>query len=341
LDPGFDLWCGESLCRWKVLRGEISREGTWHGSDSGVGFRGDDAAIEQRSTVDSRDGNCIAFKFIANVDDNAEVFLHIDVFGDGSVERSERVPTSRWKPVEFNLLFGGYYEGIRFELAKTGPGSAVLAQISAEFGGDCSGKMPIESRRPLGVQCTSDAECASQICRTHFPLPGIEGESPPFRFKVCMGCDRAGAPCPNGTVCGVVDPSAVARAGTTECVARNTRELGEICISDDDCVSGKCSAEFSCSACDDASDCGGATCGVSNANDNFAPNVCRPNSGQNAAGAPCSQNDDCASGSCSGTPLQRCEDGRPCLDSSECPTVGEFDTPGTCTNYGVEGGTCS
>ena len=27
-DPGFDLWCGDELCAWKLERGEVKRVAT-------------------------------------------------------------------------------------------------------------------------------------------------------------------------------------------------------------------------------------------------------------------------------------------------------------------------
>ncbi len=49
-DPGYDLWCGDDLCAWKVERGEIKRVATWHEGDAGVpGFR--DSAERARETL--------------------------------------------------------------------------------------------------------------------------------------------------------------------------------------------------------------------------------------------------------------------------------------------------
>ena len=46
-DPGFDLWCGDELCAWKVERGDVKRVATWHEADAGVELVGGDVAIEQ------------------------------------------------------------------------------------------------------------------------------------------------------------------------------------------------------------------------------------------------------------------------------------------------------
>lgn len=135
-DPGFDLWCGDRLCAWDVVRGDVRRVGTWHEADAGVEFVGDDAAIEQVSSGYA--GSCIKFSLIANVSSTADVFLDVDVAADGTVDHHERIPTSSWKPIEFHLFIEQpVYQGIRFELTKQGPGEAVLAQIGAEPSTDC------------------------------------------------------------------------------------------------------------------------------------------------------------------------------------------------------------
>ncbi|HSN28200.1 MAG TPA: hypothetical protein VLT45_18065, partial [Kofleriaceae bacterium] len=79
-DSGFDLWCGDQLCAWKLERGNIKRIPTWNEGDSGVELDGTDVAIEQLSPVDSGDGTCIEFTMVANVDKNADVELDVDVY---------------------------------------------------------------------------------------------------------------------------------------------------------------------------------------------------------------------------------------------------------------------
>jgi hypothetical protein len=65
-DPGFDLWCGDALCAWKIERGEIRPAPTWHREDTGVELIDPGTAIEQFSPVDSRDGTCIRFDLISD-----------------------------------------------------------------------------------------------------------------------------------------------------------------------------------------------------------------------------------------------------------------------------------
>ncbi len=150
-DPGFDLWCGDQLCSWQVVRGDVRRVGTWHEGDSGIELLGPDSAISQESDVSSGVGSCMLFSLVTNVDERAEAFLDIDLDADGTFERRERIPTSRWQPVSFALSLAPPYRGIRFELGKRGSGTAVLAQIAAELSSGCGGLEPIVSAPPGAV----------------------------------------------------------------------------------------------------------------------------------------------------------------------------------------------
>jgi hypothetical protein len=131
-DPGFDLWCGQDLCNWQTERGEIRSVPTWDQADPGVELVGDDTAIAQLTSVNSFDGNCIKFDILVDVELGANVVLNVDVDGDGTVERSETIPTSNWAPLSFILPINGQYNNVRFEIAKTGDGKAVIAQIGAQ-----------------------------------------------------------------------------------------------------------------------------------------------------------------------------------------------------------------
>ena len=345
-DSGFDLWCGEQLCTWKVLRGDIARVGTWHEGDSGIEFIGTDAAIHQLTPVNSFDGTCIRFDMIANVEANAEVFLHVDIFGDGVIERSERVPTSAWKPVSFHLFIERPYDGIRFELAKRGTGRAVLAQIAAVIARDCEGIPPIDpGPRPNGASCLTGADCESGLCGDT-PLPGSSAS----QFgTTCMGCDPRAPACGTGEVCGAGEALAPALGVPVVCVAQGSRELAELCISDAECATGHCNSRNQCSSCASAADCNGELCGTAWTVDtdgdqltpqHLGPDICRPGAGVAAAGAACGTNADCASGSCSGAVYKVCNDGRACGSPADCPVVGDTLAPGPCSTVGIQGGTC-
>lgn len=332
-DPGFDLWCGDSLCTWKLLRGDIDQVGTWNAGDSGVSFLGTDTGIQQVAPVTSGDGNCIRFSMMSNVSDNAEVFLDIDLEADGSVERSERIPTAHWQPVSFLIYIKGPYDGIRFELAKTGAGEAVLANLSAEISGDCEGIEQITpDPRPNGAGCMEAADCASGLCiASPTEIPGGS-----FFGLVCTGCDPTGAACSAGQTCGIAAPLTPALAEPVECVPTAARVLGENCLGDAECASGICN-DHSCSSCDSAAQCSNQTCGPSW---NNGPTVCRPGVGLGATGTACGSSADCASDTCAGSERKECFDGRPCESPAECPTY-DLLAPSACTTVGIQGGTCT
>jgi hypothetical protein len=332
-DPGFDLWCGDNLCSWKVVRGEVRRAPTWHASDAGVELVGDDAAISQLAPVDSGDGACIHFELVANVDDDAEAYLEIDVFGDGSIDRKERLPASRWKPLSYNLAIKAPFDGIRFELSKRGAGAAVLGRIHAEISPDgCEGLPPIDGGpAPLGAACVEDAGCASGLCRP----------DPSSLFGValrCVGCDPAlgAAACEAGLSCGLGEARSPVRALPIECVPERGDELGELCLGDGECASQICNF-FACSACRDDGGCtGGEACGAAWP---LGPAVCAPGEHRRLSGEPCATDADCASGTCNGGVRRTCADGRPCDNPGDCPVEGGLEA-GECTTVGVTGGTC-
>jgi hypothetical protein len=339
-DPGFDLWCGDQLCSWKVVRGDVARVGTWHEGDSGVELLGSDSAISQLASVNTFDGNCIEFSMIANVDSNVDAFLHVDVFGDGTIERSERIPSASWQPVKFHLLVETPFNGIRFELAKQGNGTVVLAQIGAQISDQCAGLPEITvASRPDGASCDAGDQCASGMCAAspfRQPLGGTG--------NVCVGC--SGASCGAGMICGAGEPLTPTLAIPLACVGEGTRELAEQCASDADCASGICNERQICSACSTNSQCGNALCGVAwvveiedHPLQHVGPEVCRPGEGASAPGAACGSNADCASGSCSGSERKECWDGRACNSPADCPVITGL-APDTCANVGIQGGTC-
>jgi hypothetical protein len=341
-DPGFDLWCGDQLCAWKLVRGDVRRVGTWHDDDSGVAFLGNDSAIQQLSPANSGDGTCIEFSLVANVSAGADVFLDIDIQADGTIDRQERIPTSSWKPILFHIFIEPPYDGIRFELNKRGAADAVLAQIGAKHSSDCEGIERIVPIRPNGSSCTlGGAECTSNLCADS-PFDAAAGS---VFGTTCMGCNPSAPACEAGETCGVGDPLSPVLAIPVACVPVATRELAELCITDDECASGKCSPDVvgglgACSACDTADDCGGGSCARAWIAPKFGgPNVCRPGEHAGVTGTPCGTNADCASDRCTGSEYKVCNDGRACVTDANCPIEDGFD-PGPCTTVGIQGGTC-
>jgi hypothetical protein len=332
-DPSFDLWCGQNLCAWKLERGDVGKVPTWNAGDPGVELIGDDVAIEQLSPVDFHDGSCLEFDLIADVDTTAQVDLNIDVFGDGSVEHTERVPTSHWKPISFLLPIQGSYGGIRFELAKKGSGHAVLANIGAKIvDSGCEGLDPIiPAPAPNGAVCDSAAGCQSGICGSGTLFAGQ-----------CVGCDGSTI-CGTGMICGIGEPLSPVYSTPMECTS-TSKQLGDNCFWNQECASGICT-NGACSTCKvDGTGCtAGETCG-SDWYAGHTPYLCNPLMHAGAAGAPCASDDDCASALCAGETRMQCSDGRACSTAANCP----FGGPGTdnglqngpCDTVGVQGGIC-
>ena len=328
-DPGFDLWCGGDLCTWKVVRGDVKRVDTWHEGDSGVELVGLDAAIAQLTPVDHHDGTCIRFDFLANVDENAEARLDIDVYGDGSIDHTERIATSNWNPISYKLRIAAPFTGIRFELAKVGPGKAAFANIAAEIDRDCPGTPITHGLGPLGALCAKDADCKSNLCRVA-PDPGSSfGVS-----QRCVACEAT--TCGANEACGIAEPIGPVLAVPIECVPAAGDEIGEQCASGAECASGICNGE-ACSACDATHPCPtGEPCQQAWQN---GPSICSPGLARRAPNEPCVADADCISGHCNGALRNACRDNRPCGNDTNCPVEGGL-MPGACTTVGVQGGTC-
>jgi hypothetical protein len=332
-DPGFDLWCGEELCSWKVLRGEVERAATWHEKDSGVRLLGTDSAIGQLTPVDSGDGTCILFSLLADVSDRAEAALDLDIGGDGSIEHSERFSTGAWHPLKYALNIQPPYRGIRFIIRKAGTGTAVVAQIDADIVDDaeCEGFTPIAAAPAVnGVICDEGSDCISGQC-----LAIMDND------RACAGCDPTVTnSCGAGMVCAKSEPLSPVLDIPYECVSEGSEVLAAMCSVDEECASGFCVFGL-CSSCETAASCG--TAESCEAVYQSGPRVCAPGQGLRIAGEPCIRDNDCASGECMGVERFQCVDGRSCPtgDRSFCPPA-DANTlePGECMLVGVEGGTC-
>ena len=350
-DPGFDLWCGDTLCAWTVERGAITKVPTWNEGDPGVSLDGDDVAIAQVSPVAASDGGCIELDMIANVDDSAQVAINFDVYDDGTIDNSQRIPTSSWQPVSFVIdVDSDAWSGMKFEITKTGSGQAVLAQISATVldASQCSGFAPIvPASIPLGATCYSNSDCGSGAT--------CDGAQPLFSFGTCVGCsagsgsDDAGDTCGSGSVCGLGVPVSPVVDIPAECIASASQPLGERCLADADCATGICTLN-TCSTCRvPGSSCNGALlceagwAGVTEISGN-TPWVCGAGEHQQPSGAPCASNADCASSVCNGQERMQCDDGRVCASDTDCPFGGsDVSNPldnGPCVQVGIQGGSC-
>ena len=336
-DAGFDLWCGDRLCRWTLEKGQVAQAPTWHDGDHGVALLGAEVAIAQITEVETSDGACVGFDLVADVAADAEVDLEVDVFGDGRVEATERVPTSAWRPVGFRLRMPAFYQGVRFRLTKRG-GHAVLANIGARIVDDaeCVGPALVAGTRPDGVRCADDADCTSGAC-----VPGPLGST-------CGQC-TTDADCAGGDVCGLVSTAEAHLGLWSACLPPASTATGLACVRDQQCASGTCAGGF-CSTCRDDSTCGGGACApvrytVTSADGPPTEIVgalhCTGGPGA-AAGAACLVDGDCASGACAGVALAMCTTSffpRACASDMECPGYA-FDGDPACVNVGTRGGTC-
>jgi hypothetical protein len=338
-DPGFDLWCGEQLCSWKIARGEVHQVPTWNKGDDGAELVGADTAIYQLAPVTSDDGSCIQFELIADVDPDVDLRFQADVFGDGSIELDDPIPSAQWRPLTYRFHIDGAYAGIAFWIVKRSDGHAVVAQLQAQTCGDDDTAVHVNGMpAPAGAACSAPGECASAIC-TQFPGS--------FAAPPACGACVVGAACTDaGDVCGYAPPTAYTLGASSACVAIGSKQLGEACGVNEECADGSCSFGV-CSSCFGDSCGAGVTCDVSPRVpkhtlplfDYPAPFVCAPGAGTATAGAPCGANADCASGTCAGSPRLVCEDGRACANDADCPVVDGIDH-GVCETVGVIGGTC-
>jgi hypothetical protein len=362
-DPGFDLWCGDELCAWKVKYGEIRKIPTWHEGDSGVELLGE-SAIQQLSPVDSGDGQCreqndgstqctrpdnvcIEFSLLAQIEPTASVDLHVDVLDDGTVEHEQRLPSGNWQRIAYRIVVRHPFAGIRFDLVKAGSGTAKLANIGAELADNCDG-LPVIDPRPasVGSPCQTGADCESGLCgetKLSSPWTGVAGLLGPN--LACLACTPGS--CGGGMICGVGAPLSPIKEPPIMCVPAGAKPLGELCVENQECDSGLCDGVV-CAACDADADCSGDEKCLE-ARDPFAGDpfaglgprlmMCSPGQGLYASGRACINHSDCASGVCNGPERKQCSDGRTCDSPAQCPFESGLKN-GACNSVGISGGTC-
>lgn len=322
-DSGFDLWCGDQLCYWKLERGEIAQVATWRSGDDGVSMIGDDVAISQRTGVNDTDTDCIRFDMVANIEETAEVHLEADVFGDGTVEWTERIPTSSWDAVSMRIGISGPYQGVTFRLTKTGSGEATLAQIKAEVVEDGDGGCPSyldPVARPLGAFCDDASPCDDGTCVSN----------------VCSEC-RDGSGCESGEVCGRESELPGLHQDWYACVEAFSRGLGEPCYVDAECASDACTGQV-CGECNGSTGCaGGEACVV--VQEDVAVRACA--TGPRASGEPCATDAMCESGVCEGPQFGHCDlfPSWFCDADDDCPVLGGVPYI-ACNLFAVAGGSC-
>ena len=335
-DSGFDLWCGDALCAWKVDSGAIKRVPTWHRSDYGAELVGDPVVLSQVSKATSKDVNCFQFDLITDQDDKVDITIEMDFLADGTIEYSHPVASDDWVPARYRITPPTWFDKVRFIIRKQGPGRAVLTQIKVSKGADCTDK-PIDLKdRPNGVKCSAAADCKSGFCA---PVQQWRSDIGDAMVSVCSAC-RGGTDCTSQDICGVETDANYLYLG---CGAPKRRPFAHRCLADAECSTGYC-CQGICSQCCAGKGCSAnTTCQLLDYNSlgedysaQILPWQCSPLQGQGSAGEVCLSDKDCASGKCAGTgQLKQCFlDGRQCKADTDCPLWN------ACFPMGIAGGLC-
>lgn len=161
-DPGFDDWCGDQLCHWTLVDGQIAKAPTWHDRDYGVELVGAQVALRQQPDISSV--SCLEFKVIADIDPAASVFLELDFRADGTIDYRERLPSARWQPLSFLVTAPSWYDKVALTIRKESDGHAVLARLELGDGSGCTGAPVPLLGRPAGAWCETAEQCASGSC---------------------------------------------------------------------------------------------------------------------------------------------------------------------------------
>jgi hypothetical protein len=161
-DPGFDDWCGDTLCAWQLQQGEIRKAPTWHERDYGVELLGSSVVLAQKS--DTSSVACLQFSVIAKIDPAASVYWEMDFLSDGTIDYRERIPSTEWNQLTFLVSAPTWYDGVTFYITKESAGSAVLARLEISDAEGCTAPPIPLGNRPTGAWCESDDECASGAC---------------------------------------------------------------------------------------------------------------------------------------------------------------------------------
>ncbi len=330
-DPGFELWCGESLCAWTVEAGAVARVPTWHPADFGVELVGNDARISQ---LLARRVDCLGVRTLADVGEGASLELAIDFYDDGTIDHRQPILGDAWALSSFAITPPERYEGARVMVLKAGTGRAVLAELAvSERGRSACTAAPVEVREgALGMSCARDSSCTSGFCEPGLALP--EGRAP---AKVCAAC-RETVECGSWRVCGLVTDTD--RLPHKACVPRAADPLGAACATDEECASGVCCGGTCSTCCAGGPGCAsGETCanGLAPADQLMSgmPDPawrCDPGQRLRDSGEPCTDVSDCRSQTCTSTrALGFCwGNGRDCIEGDGCDVCVVTARPGVC-----------
>lgn len=132
-DPGFQFWCGDQLCEWRLAVGEIERVPTWHDHDYAVELVGAPVHLEQRFA--SSVSGCVLVELIADVEPDAAVTIAIDEDGDLRPEWVAEVDRTGFRRMSWQIeidVTGPNTAGIPVGhtiIRKDAEGRAVLSQL--------------------------------------------------------------------------------------------------------------------------------------------------------------------------------------------------------------------
>lgn len=170
ISDSFDEWCGDLPCGWEA-EGEVERVGTWHRGDYGLALQSDEVTISTScGSEDEERPICTDVVLLADIDEDAEVKLSIDLMGDDVVEMEEDIPALAWEPYRFKVLMPSWFDRCRLIVTKRGGGSAVFGYLAMGLDDldannpSCPGGISIDFVRPLGAPCEMDEECENGLC---------------------------------------------------------------------------------------------------------------------------------------------------------------------------------
>jgi hypothetical protein len=251
-DSTFRLWCGDSLCDWKLEQGHVQRAPTWHNDDYGVELVDAPTVISQHSSEGS---GCMEFSAVADVADTAQVKIQVDFDMDGVADFEAPIAETHWKETKTLIHALPWVHDLVFTIRKEGGGRSVLAEIRLQNVNTCIGQ-PIPVKAPIGSNCgnggDSDCEggvCCLGICSTCCSVAQVEHACPAGR--ACASTSSELNPIPLGGVFpDMCDPGA------------GRGVSGDPCVADADCASHACAGvkRTNSAACADGGT--GAACGV-------------------------------------------------------------------------------
>jgi hypothetical protein len=129
-DPGFQFWCGETLCAWTVEEGAVRKVPTWHEHDYAVELVGSPVVISQQAAEGF--SSCVRIELIADVETSAMLTIEIDYGGDGNVDWTSPVSREGFRSLAWEIRPGSEANSDSvFIVRKAGEGRAALTQLRA------------------------------------------------------------------------------------------------------------------------------------------------------------------------------------------------------------------